>query len=42
MRGCSSRTVLDKFSRANTPHPSATLPPQGEGLSLTKIQQNNP
>ncbi|MGN1113356.1 MAG: hypothetical protein ACI4RP_09135 [Acutalibacteraceae bacterium] len=33
--------ALDRFSRANTPHPSATLTPspQGEGLSLSKTQQ---
>ncbi|MGN1111980.1 MAG: hypothetical protein ACI4RP_02140, partial [Acutalibacteraceae bacterium] len=33
--------VLDKFNRANTPHPSATLTPspQGEGLSLTEAQR---
>ncbi|MGN1113490.1 MAG: hypothetical protein ACI4RP_09815, partial [Acutalibacteraceae bacterium] len=30
--------ALDRLSRANAPHPSATLTPspQGEGLSLTK------
>ncbi|MGN1111774.1 MAG: hypothetical protein ACI4RP_01090 [Acutalibacteraceae bacterium] len=36
MRGWSNRRVLDKYSRTNTPHPSATLTPspQGEGLCL--------
>ncbi|MGN1113261.1 MAG: hypothetical protein ACI4RP_08655 [Acutalibacteraceae bacterium] len=35
--------ALDRLSRANTPHPSASPPPspQGEGLSLTKAQRKS-
>ncbi|MGN1111610.1 MAG: hypothetical protein ACI4RP_00255 [Acutalibacteraceae bacterium] len=36
--------ALDRLSRANTPHPSATLTPspQGEGFARLHFQQSEP